>query len=341
MRAMIAAVFYGIKEGIKVEEVLVPEIKKPEDILIEVKACGLCGTDPAILEGRHPASPPVILGHEYTGIVVDVGDTVKTVKPGDHVVIDPNIKCGKCYYCRSGKQNLCENMTTLGIYIDGGFAEYNVAPESAVYKIPDDMEWKDAALVEPVSCVINGVTRARIRTGDHVVIIGAGPIGLIWIALAKKKGARVVVSEVVERRREAALKVGADIVINPRERDIVQAVRELTGGRGADIAVEAVGLPVTVRQTIEMLAYGGRAVIFGTCAKEVQIPISPYDIMRHEKEIIGSFIANFTFEAAINAMYTRLVPSEVLFTHELKVSEIHKALEIHKRGESIKILLKP
>ena len=339
---MIAAVFHGVEEGVRVEEVAVPRVTKPDDVLLEVKACGICGTDPAILEGRHPASVPVILGHEYAGVVIDVGGAVRDVKPGDHVVIDPNIKCGKCYYCRNGKQNLCENMTTLGIFIDGGFTEYNVAPESAVYKISEDMEWKDAALVEPVSCVVNGVRRAGIKPGDNVVIIGAGPIGLIWTALAKRAGAgRVIVSEMVEKRKKAAENLGADIVIDPKLEDPVARVRELTGGRGANVAVEVVGRVATAQQAMHMLAYGGRAVLFGTCRQDAQVPISPYDIMRHEKEIVGSFIANFTFAPAIQIMYNKLVPSNVLFTHEFKVKEIHKAFQTHKAGESIKILITP
>ena len=339
---MIAAVFHGVKEGVKVEEVPVPRVTKPDDVLLEVKAGGLCGTDPAILEGRHPASVPVILGHEYAGVVIDVGEAVKGVKPGDHVVIDPNIKCGKCYYCRNGKQNLCENMTTLGIFIDGGFTKYNVAPESAVYRIPEDMDWKDAALVEPVSCVVNGVRRARIKPGDNVVIIGAGPIGLIWTALAKRAGAgRVIVSETMQKRQKAAEKLGADIVIDPTLEDPIARVKELTNGRGANVAVEVVGRIVTAQQAVEMLAYGGRAVLFGTCPKDARVPINPYDIMRHEKEIVGSFIANFTFAPAIQIMYSKLVPSDVLFTHEFKVEGIHKAFQTHKAGESIKVLITP
>jgi len=338
---MISAVFHGVKEGLKLEDRPVPEIKRPEDVLIEVKACGLCGTDPAILEGRHPASPPVILGHEYGGTVVDVGTSVNVTKPGDHVVVDPNIKCGRCRFCRSGRQNLCENMTTLGIFIDGGFAQYNVAPQSAVYKVPEDMEWKDVALVEPVSCVISGLRRSGIGVGDSVAIIGAGPIGLTWVALAKEAGAsKIIVSETVPARQDAAKRLGADLVLDPRSTDVVGAVRSETDG-GVNVAVEVIGNPLTVRQAIEMLGFGGRAVVFGTCPKDAQVNIDPYDLMRHEKEVVGSFIANYTFRPAIEAMCRKQVNSEVLFTHQFKVKEIHKAIEVHKSGTSIKVLVTP
>ena len=341
MQQMTAAVFRGVTEGLKVEERAVPVAKNADDVLIEVKACGLCGTDPAILEGRHPSSPPVILGHEYGGVVLEVGKAVHSVRPGDHVVVDPNVKCGQCRFCRSGKQNLCENMTTLGIFLDGGFAQYNIAPQSAVYRVPKDMDWRDAALVEPVSCVINGIRRSGIGLGKSVAVIGAGPIGLIWIALARNAGAaKIIVGETMPARQEAAKKLGADIILDPRKTDIVKTVKQETEN-GVDVAVEVVGNPSTVQQAIQMLNFGGRAVLFGTCPEKADVRIDPYDLMRHEKEIVGSFIANYTFGPAIETMYKKQVRSDILFTHEFKVSEIHKAIDVHKAGQSIKVLITP
>jgi len=338
---MIAAVFHGVKDGLRVEERPAPAVTKPDEVLIEVRACGVCGTDPAILEGRHPASPLVILGHEYGGVVTDVGKEVSSVKAGDHVVVDPNIKCGQCRFCRSGKQNLCASMTTLGIFLDGGFAQYNIAPQSAIYKIPVDMDWRDVALVEPVSCVINGVKRSGIGLGKSVAIIGAGPIGLIWVALAKGAGAaKVIVCETMAARQDAAKKLGADMVLDPRSIDVVKEVKAETDG-GVDVAVEVVGSTQTVQQAIEMLDFGGRAVMFGTCPEDAHVKITPYDLMRHEKEIVGSFIANYTFRPAIEAMYRRQVPSDVLFTHHFTVQEIHRAIEVHRAGKSIKVLITP
>ena len=342
MEEMLAVVFHGVEKGYKIEKVKSPSIRDDHDVLIEVKLAGLCGTDPAILEGRHPATPPVILGHEYTGEVISIGDKVKNVKVGDHVVIDPNIKCGRCYWCRRGKENLCENMTTLGIYVDGGFTRYNVAPESAVYKIRDDMRWRDAVLVEPVSCAINGVTRANVKVGDAVAIIGAGPMGLIWTQLVKHRGAGlIIVSDLVEKRLEMAKKMGADIIVNPRKDDFIEVVRDATDGKMADICVEVVGNPATVEQAIRATGYGGRTVIFGTTKKGLKVPIEPYDIMRHEKEIIGSFIANYTFLPAIAAMYEGIVNSDLLITHEYRLEQFGEALKVHKSGEALKIVLKP
>ncbi len=339
---MRAVVFYGVDEGFRIEDVEAPTVKRGDDILIKVKLAGLCGTDPAILEGRHPAAPPVILGHEYAGEVIEVGGDVKDIDVGDHVVIDPNIKCGKCYRCRTGKENLCENMTTLGIYIDGGFSRYNVAPRSAVYKIPSDMRWEDAVLVEPVSCAINGANRARINVGDTVAIIGAGPMGLIWTQLAKWRGAGlIIVSDLVEKRLEMAKKLGADVTVNPKEKDFVEEVKRLTDGRMADVCVEVVGNPRTVEQALAATGYGGRTVIFGTTKKGLKASFEPYQVMRYEKEIIGSFIANYTFSSAIAVMYKRIINSDLMITHKYSIEEFNKAVETHRSGEAIKIAIQP
>lgn len=342
MEWMLAVVFHGVKEGFKIEKVSFPSMKSPHDVLLEVKLAGLCGTDPAILEGRHPASSPVILGHEYTGEVVDVGEAVRGVTIGDHVVIDPNIKCGKCYWCRKAKENLCENMTTLGIFIDGGFAKYNLAPESAVYKIPKDMKWRDAVLVEPVSCAINGVNRANIEVGDSVAIIGAGPMGLIWTQLAKHMGAGlIIVSDLIEKRLEVAKKLGADVVVNPHKENFIDAVRRVTDGRMANVCVEVVGSPVTVKQAIAATGHGGRTVIFGTTKKGREVSIEPYDIMRHEKEIVGSYIANYTISSAIATMYKGIINSDVMITHEYRIEQFQEAVNVHKSGEALKVVLHP
>lgn len=339
---MLAAVFHGVDEGVRIEEVEAPAVEEENDILIEVKLAGLCGTDPAILEGRHPAAPPVILGHEYAGEIPDVGKDVKRFEVGDHAVIDPNIKCGKCYWCRRGKANLCENMTTLGIYINGGFARYNVAPASAVYKIPNDMMWKDAVLVEPVSCAINGVGRADLKVGDIVAIMGAGPIGLIWTQLVKRRGAGlVIVSDLIGKRLETAKKLGADIVVNARKEDFVETVRKVTDGKMADICVEVAGSTNTIEQAIEATGRGGRTVIFGTTRKGLKVSLEPYDIMRYEKEVVGSFIANYTFAAAISAMHNRIINSDAMITHEYRIEQFQQAVSAHRSGEALKIALHP
>ena len=153
---MLGARFEGIESGVKVVEVDAPVALARNDVIIRMRACGMCGTDLAILEGRHPAKPPVILGHECAGEISDAGKDVKSILMGDHVVVDPNLRCGVCRYCRSDRPNLCENLVSIGEDIDGGFANYMRAPEGAVYKVPKEMGWKTAAMTEPFSCVVNG-----------------------------------------------------------------------------------------------------------------------------------------------------------------------------------------
>lgn len=339
---MLAAVFHGIEQGVRVEKRPIPLVRNPNDVLIEVQGCSICGSDAAILQGRHPSSPPVVLGHEYGGIVRKVGDGVKSVKVGDHVVVDPNLKCGECYYCRNGMQNFCENWRTLGIHLDGGFAKYNIAPEKAVWRIPSNMPWEDAFLIEPVSNVAYGATRAGVSPGKSVLVIGAGPIGLIWIALMKKASASMLIaSEIMPARMEAAKRIGADVVINPKKEDLVEKVKELTEGRGVDIAVEAVGHPSTAQQAIEAISPRGRAVMFGQTPPAATIPIVPHDIMRYEKEIVGSYTNGYMFASAIRIMLAKQVPSDVILTHRFKVSEFDRAMATHLSGESIKVLVSP
>ena len=165
------------------------------DVLIKVKACGICGTDIHILKGESSSTPPVVLGHEFSGEVVAVGSLVTTAKVGDRVCIDPNIFCGLCHYCRNGKEHLCENLTAIGVDIHGGFAEYAVVPQTHVYPLPANVSYAAGAMVEPVACCVRGMDLAKIRPGDEVAVLGAGPIGLILAQMAKAAGAVVTISE--------------------------------------------------------------------------------------------------------------------------------------------------
>lgn len=199
---MEAAVFRG--DGrLSIETVPVPRIRRDDDVLLRVLACGVCGTDLHILSvpPGHPATPGVVLGHEYTGEVVEVGPAVTHLRPGDRVVVDANLKCGHCLACRCGRAHMCANMTTLGIYLDGGFAPYNVAPAAALHPIDPSVPPHLAAFAEILSCVVNGARKVRMGPGDTVVILGAGPAGLLFTQMARAAGARVVVAEVSPYRQ--------------------------------------------------------------------------------------------------------------------------------------------
>jgi len=341
---MLAGVFHALND-LRVEEVPIPEIKSSTDVLLEVKTCGLCGTDPGIIDGRRPTAtpPPFIIGHEYCGVVLDTGSEVESVKPGDHIVVCPTIPCGKCYHCRAGSPSLCPSYMDIGVDIgDGGFAEYSLIPEENAYKIPDSMRWKDAALIEPLSIILHGLQLTEMHTGDIVAVLGAGPMGLNWTAVTKRSGAGlVIVSEPNDKRRAIAGKIGADVLINPADEDPVKVVKDLTNGIGANIVIEVAGHPTTYQQSIEMAASGGKIVFFAYPPPGFTIELNPHDIVRNEKHIIGNWLDIFTYPAAMAAMQNKILPTDILITHELKLAALPEAMELHKAGKSVKILINP
>ena len=335
---MEAAVFRG--DGrLSIETVPVPRIRRDDDVLLRVLACGVCGTDLHILSvpPGHPATPGVVLGHEYTGEVVEVGPAVTHLRPGDRVVVDANLKCGHCLACRCGRAHMCANMTTLGIYLDGGFAPYNVAPAAALHPIDPSVPPHLAAFAEILSCVVNGARKVRMGPGDTVVILGAGPAGLLFTQMARAAGARVVVAEVSPYRQRFARECGADLVVNPAAEDLVQAVMAVTKG-GADVVIDAVGsqfaaaLPLVRRQ--------GQVLLFGMDAT-AQAPVRQVDITRNEIEVRGTYIADGTFPAAIRLIEAGVLPLEKLITHRVSVKELPAALGALRRREAIKVIVEP
>jgi len=211
---------------------------QPDEYLVKVMACGICGTDVHIMEGTSRSTPPVVLGHEYAGVVEDGG--VKDLI-GKHVAVDPNISCGMCYYCRRGLVHLCLKLRAYGVDIDGGMAEYCIVHEKQLYVIPEEMQHEVSAFIEPVSCAVHGIDLAEIKAGDTVIIIGGGTVGLIMIQLAKNAGAaRTIVIEPLEHKRRIAQQLGADIILNPSEVNLQSAVGDLTSV-GADVVIECVG----------------------------------------------------------------------------------------------------
>lgn len=336
---MTAAVFEG--EGkLVLKEVEMPEVKQCEDVLLKVEAASICGTDCQILAvpPGHPATPGAILGHEYVGRVVETGSRVKHLKEGDRVVVDPNVTCGTCRYCAIGLPNMCENMTTLGIFIDGGFAEYNLAPAKALYRIEPDLPVEKAIFAEPLSCVVNGARKLALEPGESVVILGAGPIGLYYTLLSKLAGAgRIVVAEISSFRADKARECGADLVVNPREENLKEIVAEETG-IGADAVIDAVGS--LAKDGVELVRRGGRVLLFGMNSN-ARFDFKQYDITRNEIRLLGTFIANHTFPATIQLLESGRLNLDPLVTHRIKLGKIEKGIEIMRSGEGIEIIITP
>ncbi len=340
---MKAAVFYG-KDNIKVEERPKPK-NEERDVLIKVAAAGICGTDIHIYKGEWKVPTPLILGHEFSGTIEEIGERVTKVQTGDRVVAEPNIICGECKYCLTGERNyFCEKLEAIGVTRDGAFAEYVSVPEKNVYVVPDNISLNEAALIEPLACCIRGIDNVQIKTGDTVAIVGAGPIGLILLQLAKISGASLVIQiDMVENRLELAKKIGADYTINIKEQDSVDAVMAITDGYGVDVSIEAVGNPQAIEQAFKLVRRGGRLNIFGVSPQDAVWNLKPFELYDKELTITSSYRSPFTFERAIRLVASERIKLKPLITHQYNLNEIKTALYIaEKKAEgAIKVLIQP
>lgn len=313
----------------------------PTDVLVQVKACGLCGTDVHILEGQYPATPGIALGHEYAGVVVEVGAEVTGLTPGDAVAVDPNISCGACPACRRGDVHLCEHLQALGVTRDGGFAEMCRLPAAQAHRLPAGLGFEEWALVEPLSCCLHGLDLAGTRTGDRVAILGAGPIGLLMVQLARAAGAAfVLVADPVAAKRELALTLGADEAVDPTLRDVFQAFHQRAPG-GADAVLECVGVPAVAAQALELPRRGGTVVWFGVSPPGATIPVEPYAVYRRELTIRAAFVNPHTFGRAVALLAQGRVQAAPLISHRFDLAGVAEAIATVKAGRAIKALVLP
>jgi len=312
-----------------------------EELLVKVSACGICGTDIHIVEGTSRSSPPVILGHEFCGVVEDVGKAVPEFTVGNRVAIDPNIVCGRCYYCRRGFVHLCTEFRGLGVDADGGLAEYCLVPYKQAHLLPSDMLLEAGVFVEPISCAVHGIDKAGIQLGDVAVILGGGTIGLIMVQLVKLAGAsKIIVVEPLEHKRKIAERVGADILLNPDEVDVLSSVKDITT-EGADVVIECVGKPQTMQLSIALTRRGGTAEFFGVCPKGETISIEPNEIYFKDMTIVGSYVNPNTFARAIALLANRKVSVEHFDIHRFILDEVDEAFRYQREGLTIKSLVLP
>lgn len=297
---MKSAVFYG-KHDLRVEESTMPKVGA-EDVLIQVKACGICGTDVHIYEGDKGAAevtPPTILGHEFSGVVAEIGANVTGVKVGDRVCIDPNCYCGKCDFCRNGIAHYCTDMIGYGTTVNGGFAEYCSVNQRQVYKLGDNTTFEQGAMTEPVACCLHGMDMCNIQPGSSVVVIGGGMIGLLMLQLARLAGAaRTALLEPVESKREVAKKLGADVCIDPIHED-VKAVLAANGMSWVNTVIECVGRTSTIEQAIDIVGNKGTVMMFGLTKPDDTISLKPFEVFQKEIELKASFINPYTQKRAL------------------------------------------
>jgi threonine dehydrogenase-like Zn-dependent dehydrogenase len=335
---MRAAVFEGDGK-VSVLERPQPAAERPDDVVIRIAANGLCGSDL-----RAFTTPPqmaydtgVIVGHEFSGTVAEVGSEVRSVSEGDRVVAIPNINCQVCWYCRSGHTNLCENFVHIGSMRDGGAAEYCVVPERMVLEIPASVDDDLATLAEPLACVLNGTRTAAAQPGDTVLILGGGPIGLLYLLLMKAAGAHVIVSEPAPQRARAATEFGADVVIDPAEAPLAEAIAELTP-RGVDIAVDSVGMLLS--DAVASVRKGGRVLVFGLNDR-ARAELGEADLSYRELSIEGVYIAKGTFPLALTLLHRNELGFERLITHRIELDRFWDAVELARSGEAIKAIVAP
>ncbi len=297
-----------------------------DEVVIRVEVCGVCGTDRSIFRGEHPASTPVVLGHEYSGVVVEVGGAASGLTVGDRVAVDPNVVDGTCFYCRRGESNLCTGLAPLGISRHGGFAELSVLPARNAYRLPDEVSLEDGAMVEPLACCVHGIERAGVRPGDVAVVLGAGPIGCLLIQLARLAGASTILAiETDDARREHAVAAGADLVCRPEE--AAQSLRDMREEVGADVVIEATGDPAAAQASFAHVRRGGTLLLFGVYPEPERLSVSPFRVNEDELRIVGSLNNPNAHQRAIDLLASGRIVLDGMVTHRLGLSALRAAMD--------------
>lgn len=339
MEMMKAAVFE--KEGnFMLKEVPVPEITKDDQVLVQVDAVSICGTDVHItaVPPGYIATPNTILGHELVGTVIKKGDAVAHLEIGDRVVVNPNDYCGVCVYCRKNMPNECLNIIPLGIDYDGAFAKYCLISAKVAYKISKDVSVEAASCAEPLACAINGTRKVRVMPGESVVVIGAGPIGLMIAMLMQASGAgKIFLLETAPYRIEFAKKLGIATVIDPKNENAKKIIYKETE-IGPDYVFDVTGSQLT--PSVDLVRKGGSVILFGVNKKSVS-QIAQSEITTKEISVLGTWLANATFPEAVKVLEQKTIDVSSLITDVLPLEKIHEGLAKLARAEALKVIIKP
>lgn len=313
-----------------------------DEVLVRIRASAICGSDLHIARGLHPSAPlPVTIGHEFSGDVAAVGAGVKNISVGDRVTVEPCIVCGKCDACRHGEYSYCENISFTYRMGDGAMADYVVVKSPYVYQLPEYLSYDTGALIEPLSVATHAVRRAGITLGETVLIIGAGAIGMMVAAMCRRSGAaRVIIADFADKRLEMALQVGATDAVNSKNVDLLEAVSQLTGGKGVDKSFECVGHESCFNQAIMALKKNGTCTVVGIYEKGM-VTFPAGRLITHEIHIQGAQSYCWDFPIAIAA--ARDLPMDKFITHKFPLEELQSAVEtaLDSRSGSIKVLVNP
>jgi len=337
MNGTMAALRLHSPGDLRLDEVPIPT-PAPGEVLVKIHRCGICGTDLHIAKGNFPApNLPLTLGHEFSGTVVELGSDVVGIDAGAPVVVDINIACGHCYFCTRGQKLFCPTVAQLGVHRAGGLAEYVTAPASNLHVLPESVSLDTAAYVEPLACAVHGQDRLGIRSGDSVLVIGGGPMGLAHIALSRMNGASsVVVSEPAAGRRQLAQRMGADVVIDPMHQDLGEALTDLTHGVGPDVVIEAVGSIRTYESAVAEVRRGGRILAYGAAPPDATMALRPFDVYAKELTIVGSYAGTYdTWPRAIALLAGRRFDPSLIVDSVRPLGEAVQALKGLEHDRSI------
>jgi len=304
-----------------------PDITRGDEVRIKVKMVGICGSDMHIYHGTNPfATYPRVIGHEVAGVVDEVGNEVKGLAPWDMVVIEPIETCGECYACRTGRRNVCTRLEVYGVHRDGGMQDYLVMPERLVHKVSSALQWTEAVLVEPFTIGAQANWRGNVQKGDVVFIMGAGPIGLCCLNIAKIRGATCIISDLSDARLEFAKKWGADYTLNAAGMDVREKVGRMTGGMGANVVIDAVCIPKTFEDAVEIASVAGRVVTLGFDGRPSQIP--QLSITKKELTVAGSRLQTDQFAYVIQLMNERKLLPDGMVTHQFPLEKMEEAVKL-------------
>ncbi|MFI5380267.1 MAG: galactitol-1-phosphate 5-dehydrogenase [Tepidisphaerales bacterium] len=331
---------------LEMTEMPVPQIG-PDELLVRVQACGICGSDVHGYDGSTGRRvPPIVMGHEASGVVEAVGGAATRFKPGARITFDSTVYCGRCHFCRRGQVNLCDNRRVLGVSCGdyrqhGCFAEYVAVPEAICYALPENLSFTHAAMIEPVSIAVHGVSRARPEMGDTAVVVGTGMIGLLVVQALRVAGAgRVIAVDLEDRKLQLARELGADEILNANDPEVARKIMAITG-RGADLAVECVGATGPINTAIASLSKGGRLVLVGNISPKAEIPLQA--LVTRELTVLGSCASCGEYPVCIDLLAQGRIRVEPILSATASLDEGPKWFErLYAREAGLmKVVLRP
>lgn len=333
------SVRYHGNHVVSLDDVPIPTLG-PDEVLLAPAAVGVCGTDTHIIDGEFMSNPPMALGHEISGHVVEIGSAVSSVAVGDLVTVEPHLYCGTCFNCQTGSIHMCSTRRAQGVHLDGGMQDFLVVPATLAYRVPEGVTAWEAALTEPVACCVHGMDRLGAKSGMPIAIYGAGPIGAILIALARLAGlGPIVVVEPRESRRQLAERFGAHLTLDPTASDFAAAMSEVTDGVGFPYIIDAVGHPSVVESAISMASRAGTILLLGVAAPHAVAQIRPNEIYAKELSLLGTALNPYTHRRAAS-----LLPSLGLDRLEsgfYPLDQYEDALQAQREGTYDKVFLLP